>query len=165
MTTVPPTAFVVDEQLCFALYAASRAMSAAYRPGLAALGLTYTQYLVLLVLWEDGPIPLGAVCQRLGLDSATVSPLVRRLESKGLVTRRRLTSDERVVEVSTTAEGDALYDRAGAVQREVEAATGLAGRELAVLREELHQLTRRLETHTTRRASADDGAGDQPGAA
>ncbi len=104
---------VLRRQVCFALYAASRAMTDVYRPILDAVGLTYPQYLVLLVLWErDGDAPavseLGA---ELRLDSGTLSPLLKRLEAVGLVVRRRSARDERRVEVELTDAGRALRER------------------------------------------------------
>ena len=98
----------LDDQLCFALYAASRAMTAQYRPYLDALGLTYPQYLALVVLWDDGPSTVGHLGERLRLDSGTLSPLLKRLEAAGLITRKRRADDERLVEVRTTPAGRRL---------------------------------------------------------
>lgn len=98
----------LDEQLCFALYSASRAMTAAYRPILAPMGLTYPQYLVMLVLWEDGTSTVSALGRRLDLDSGTLSPLLRRLEAAGYVQRERRVGDERVVDVHLTDSGSRL---------------------------------------------------------
>ncbi len=98
----------LDDQLCFALYAASRAMTARYRPHLDELGLTYPQYLVLVVLWDEGPATVGHLGERLRLDSGTLSPLLKRLEAAGLITRQRRADDERSVEVRTTAAGRRL---------------------------------------------------------
>lgn len=105
----------LDDQLCFALYAASRAVISAQRPGLCELGLTYPQYLVMLVLWEEGEVAIGRLCRRLYLDSGTVSPLVRRLEVSGLVERRRSAADERSTVVALTEEGAAMADRSECV--------------------------------------------------
>ncbi|QTI69131.1 MarR family winged helix-turn-helix transcriptional regulator [Gordonia polyisoprenivorans] len=105
----------LDDQLCFALYAASRAVIAAQRPGLQELGLTYPQYLVMLVMWEERSVPVGRLCERLHLDSGTVSPLVRRLEGAGLVERRRSTEDERSIIVELTPAGSALGERSDCV--------------------------------------------------
>ncbi|MGC5258335.1 MarR family winged helix-turn-helix transcriptional regulator [Gordonia sp. DT218] len=109
------TSVRLDDQLCFALYTASRAVIAAQRPGLRELGLTYPQYLAMLVLWEEDEISVGRLCQRLHLDSGTVSPLVRRLETLGHVTRRRSDDDERSVTVALTPEGVALGGHADCV--------------------------------------------------
>ncbi|HUA81932.1 MAG TPA: MarR family transcriptional regulator [Dyella sp.] len=108
---------LLDEQLCFALYAASRRMTAAYRPLLDALGLTYPQYLVMLVLWERDALTVRELGERLQLDSGTLTPLLKRLEQAGLVGRRRRQSDEREVEITLTQAGDNLRERAAEVPR------------------------------------------------
>ncbi|WP_353862470.1 MarR family winged helix-turn-helix transcriptional regulator [Svornostia abyssi] len=113
MATAPvEDPLALDRQVCFALYAASRAVTAAYRPLLEPLGLTYPQYLVMLVLWERGPLPVHEIGDALRLDSGTLSPLLKRLEAGGLVRRRRSAEDERRVLVALTDEGRALRDRA-----------------------------------------------------
>ncbi|QYJ03329.1 MarR family transcriptional regulator [Nocardioides panacisoli] len=148
----------LDDQLCFAIYGASQAMTAAYRDGLAAHGLTYTQYVALLALWEDDVVSMRDLCARLHLDSATLSPLLKRLEARGLVTRERAAADERTVLVSCTAQGRALREPVAAVQAGVEADTGLTGAELAELREELHAVAHRLrESRRSRTASGEVG--------
>ena len=131
----------LDEQLCFALYTASRAMTSCYRPMLDSLGLTYPQYLVLLVLWERGDTQVTGIGQALQLETGTLSPLLKRLEATGLVTRTRQSGDERSVVVGLTPEGLALEERAAAVQREAGAATGLRDAEIAALRMTLQVLT------------------------
>lgn len=102
----------LDRQLCFALHAASRAMTQAYQPVLAPLGLTYPQYLVMLVLWEQDGRSVGELGQQLCLDSGTLSPLLRRLQSRGLLERRRDPDDERRVTLHLTRDGWALRRRA-----------------------------------------------------
>src|SRR5690606_35495273 len=102
----------LDEHLCFALYSASRAMTAAYRPLLTELGITYPQYLVLLVLGEEGDISVGRLGERLQLDSGTLSPLLKRMEAGGIVRRQRSETDERQVEVALTTEGKRLRRKA-----------------------------------------------------
>lgn len=131
----------LDEQLCFALYSASRAVTARYRPLLDALGLTYPQYLVMLVLWESGPATVSALGGRLRLDSGTLSPLLKRLESAGFVGRYRRAEDERAVEVRLTAKGRRLRERAEAIPRVICGATGLPEQAAASLTAELHLLT------------------------
>jgi DNA-binding MarR family transcriptional regulator len=131
----------LDEQLCFALYTASRAMTSCYRPMLDVLGLTYPQFLVLLVLWERGDTQVTGIGQALQLETGTLSPLLKRLEATGLVTRTRQSGDERSVVVGLTPEGLALEERAAAVQREAGAATGLRDAEIAALRMTLQVLT------------------------
>ncbi|WP_027059410.1 MarR family winged helix-turn-helix transcriptional regulator [Mesorhizobium loti] len=98
----------LDQQLCFALYSASGLMTKVYRPLLEPLGLTYPQYLVMLALWERAPSTIGALGEALGLDSATLTPLLKRMEAGGLITRRRDAADERRVLVEPTAKGQAM---------------------------------------------------------
>jgi MarR family transcriptional regulator, organic hydroperoxide resistance regulator len=106
----------LDQQLCFALYDASRALIRAYGPLLEPLGLTYPQYVTLLALWETSePVTVGALGERLGLDSGTLTPLLKRLEQSGLVERRRDTSDERRVFIVPTSVGWALREKAAAI--------------------------------------------------
>jgi DNA-binding MarR family transcriptional regulator len=134
----------LEDQLCFALYAASRAMTAVYAPLLEGLELTYPQYLVLLVLWDHDGERVSHIGDRLQLDSATLTPLLKRFEARGLVERRRSAADERVVEVFLTAEGKRLKRRAAEIPLRVFAKSGLSGPELAALRATLQDLTRRL---------------------
>ena len=131
----------LDDQLCFALYSASRAMTAAYRPQLTELGLTYPQYLVLLVLREDGRVSVGHLGDRLQLDSGTLSPLLKRMEGIGIVSRRRSVDDERQLEVMLTPQGHAIARRAECIPEKLFLATGLTGKEVAELRDEIHALT------------------------
>ncbi|HEY7598009.1 MAG TPA: MarR family transcriptional regulator [Actinophytocola sp.] len=131
----------LDRQVCFALYAASRAVTQLYRPVLDALGLTYPQYLVLLVLWERGPVTVKELGAALDLDSGTLSPLLKRLSAAGLVARDRREDDERCVEVRVTAAGERLRARAAGVPRKIAKATGLRAAELAELRRTLIALT------------------------
>lgn len=140
----PQSAFTLDDQICFALYTASRAMTSAYRDGLDQLGLTYTQYVVLLLLWEHDSLPMNQLGERLHLDSATLSPLLKRMARRHLVTRRRSPDDERIVEITCTTAGHELRDRVRVVQAQVERSTGLSGRELATMRADLHRLAARL---------------------
>lgn len=130
----------LDNQLCFALYAASNAMTRLYRDQLEPLGLTYPQYLVLLVLWEQDGIAVKAIGRRLHLDSGTLTPLLKRMEQAGLVERRRSKADERQVDICLTAAGQALKARI----REVRAALGcllpLPATDIARLRTELQGL-------------------------
>ena len=137
-------ALKLDNQLCFALYAASRAMTAAYRPLLEALGLTYPQYLVMLVLWETGGSTVKDLGAALRLDSGTLSPLLKRLEAAGMVERRRSVADERVVEVAPTEAGLVLKRQAMSVPHEMACRAQLNEREIAALREELRRLERTL---------------------
>jgi len=138
-------ALALDNQLCFAVYAASHAFARAYRPLLEALGLTYPQYLVMLVLWERDGLTVRAVGDRLGLDSGTLTPLLKRLAAAGLVTRTRDESDERQVLVGLTPAGRALRTRAAAVPRRMGALIGLEAEERDNLRAAVDRLTRSLE--------------------
>ena len=135
------TAPRLDDQLCFALYSASRAVTAAYRPLLTELNLTYPQYLVLLVLWEEGRATVGRLCERLHLDSGTLSPLLKRLESVGYVTRERSTDDERRVEIVLTAAGKRLQARASCIPERLMAMSEMSPDELVSLRDAVLRLT------------------------
>jgi DNA-binding MarR family transcriptional regulator len=141
---------LLDDQLCFALYAAQRAVTAAYRPLLDDLGLTYPQYLVLLVLWERGETTVKELAGALRLDYGTVSPLLKRLERAGLVRRERAVSDERAVLVACTGRGEQLRERAARVPGALLAATELDGAGVTRLREELWQLAERAEAAAER---------------
>jgi MarR family transcriptional regulator, organic hydroperoxide resistance regulator len=145
--TQPPTPqLALDNQLCFALYSASRAITRAYGPPLAELGLTYPQYLAMLALWEaDGPMAVGDVSARLRLDSGTVTPLLKRLELIGLVTRERDGKDERRVLVRLTPTGDALRQAAAAVPARIFPQLGMTPAELVRLRDELTRMVAVLD--------------------
>ncbi|WP_037675285.1 MarR family winged helix-turn-helix transcriptional regulator [Streptomyces griseus] len=149
-TTPTPTAeenwLRLDRQICFSLQAASRAFNGVYRVVLKDLGLTYPQYLVMLVLWEQGALPVKKLGEHLRLDSGTLSPLLKRLEAAGLVRRERSARDERSVEVRPTEEGAALRERALQVPRRIAAATGFDLDEIRDLRERLDQLTGALDS-------------------
>ncbi|MBZ0221500.1 MAG: MarR family transcriptional regulator [Dokdonella sp.] len=136
----------LDEQLCFALYAASRAMTAAYRPLLEPLDLTYPQYLVLLVLWEVEACNVRELGERLQLDSGTLTPLLKRMQAAGLVTRRRLRSDARVVEIRITQAGRALHARALEIPACLIRHSGLSAQNLTELRGSLTRLTGSLSS-------------------
>ncbi|MEU5040401.1 MarR family winged helix-turn-helix transcriptional regulator [Streptomyces griseorubiginosus] len=141
---------LLDDQLCFALYTAQRAVTAAYRPLLDELGLTYPQYLVLLVLWERGETTVKELTGALRLDYGTVSPLLKRLEGAGLVRRERAVDDERSVRVACTGRAEELRERAAAVPGALLAATELDGAEAARLRGELWRLAERAGTAAAR---------------
>ncbi|MFB7515250.1 MarR family winged helix-turn-helix transcriptional regulator [Streptomyces sp. NPDC056144] len=146
LDTVPDAEFLrLDHQICFSLHAATRAFNGVYREALKELGLTYPQYLVMLVLWEHGELPVKGIGERLRLDSGTLSPLLKRLEAAGYVERRRSPEDERSVTVRPTAEGTALRGRALGVPRRIAAATGLALDEIVDLRQRLDALATRLD--------------------
>ena len=138
MTADPREAMLkLDNQLCFALVTAARNVVAIYRPILEPLGLTHPQYLVMLALWERSPRPLGDLAADLGMEPPTLSPLVKRLEALGLVSRTRSSRDPRVLDVGLTAAGRELREQALAVPAQVMAATGLDAADLAGLRDAL----------------------------
>lgn len=114
----------IDDQLCFALYSASRAMTRAYGPLLEPLGLTYPQYITMLVLWEQDDLSVTEIGERLALDSGTLTPLLKRLEQEGFVRRERSEADERVVRVQLTAKGKALHKKALTVPAELACRAG-----------------------------------------
>lgn len=127
----------LDNQLCFALVTAARNVVAIYRPILEPLGLTHPQYLVMLALWEQSPRSLRDLADALALDPATVSPLLKRLEVQGLITRARREDDERILDVGLTPAGARLREQALAVPVQVMAATGTDAASLAALRDAL----------------------------
>ena len=126
-------AMQLEKQLCFPLYAASREVIKRYRPHLDALGLTYTQYIVLLVLWETGTISVRDLGRRLYLDSGTLTPLLKTLEKNGLITRRRSDKDERVLLVSVTEAGRALQEKACSIPLAIREAVSLTDEEAETL--------------------------------
>ncbi len=136
----------LNRQVCFAMYSATRATTAAYRPMLEELGLTYPQYLVMLVLWEEQPRSVRELGEELALDSGTLSPLLKRLEALGLVERRRSAEDERRVEVFLTADGAALSAKAAGIPQRLAEAAGLSADELDQLRDTLSRLAAALHT-------------------
>lgn len=127
----------LENQLCFALVTAARNVVAIYRPILEPLGLTHPQYLVMLALWERAPRTLNDLAADLALEPATASPLVKRLEVEGLVARQRSTEDERRLEITLTAAGAALRERAVGVPRQIMAAVGMNVSEVSALRDGL----------------------------
>ncbi|MFF3565903.1 MarR family winged helix-turn-helix transcriptional regulator [Streptomyces sp. NPDC002574] len=135
----------LEQQICFSLQAASRAFGGVYRVVLKDLGLTYPQYLAMLVLWEHGPLPVKRIGEHLRLDSGTLSPLLKRLDAAGLVRRERSTDDERSVTVHLTEEGVALRERALQVPLRISAATGLGLDDISELRTRLERLTSALD--------------------
>lgn len=127
----------LDNQVCFAIVTAARNVVSIYRPVLEPLGLTHPQYLVMLALWERAPRSLRDLAEALALEPATASPLVKRLEAQGLVSRGRRPDDERTLDVALTGEGRALRERALEVPGQIMARTGLNVTELAALRDGL----------------------------
>ena len=142
----------LDHQLCFALYSSSLAMTKLYKPLLEPLGLTYPQYLAMLVLWEGDGVTVSQLGERLMLDSGTLTPLLKRLEAAGLVQRLRDSADERRVLLQLTREGRALKRRALAVPEAVACAAGCELDELARLTARLKTLREQLTASTSRAA-------------
>ena len=130
-----------SEQVCFDLYAASRAVTSAYRPVLEELGLTYPQYLVLLALWEQDDRTVKEIADVLRLDHGTLTPLLRRMENSGLLTRRRSPDDERYVHVALTPRGAGLSSHASRIHCGMKEAMGLDDAGLAALQQTLRLLT------------------------
>ncbi|MFI5801882.1 MarR family winged helix-turn-helix transcriptional regulator [Streptomyces sp. NPDC051561] len=135
----------LDRQVCFSLDASTRAVKSLYRVVLKDLGLTYPQYLVMLVLWERGDQSVKQLGEHLRSDSGTLSPLIKRLEAAGLVRRERSAQDERSVQVRLTEEGAGLRDRALDVPRRFANATGFELEEIGALQERLDRLTAALD--------------------
>jgi DNA-binding MarR family transcriptional regulator len=150
----PPRAdwLQLDRQLCFALYSASLAMTKLYKPLLEPLGLTYPQYLVMLVLWEGDGITVSQLGERVALDSGTLTPLLKRLEASKLVQRLRDNADERRVLLQLTQAGRALKGKAAAVPEAVACASGCALDELAALTARLKALRDQINQSSARAA-------------
>lgn len=134
----------LDNQLCFALYSASLAMTKVYKPLLDSIGLTYPQYLVMLVLWEKEGLMVSEIGEKLSLDSGTLTPLLKRLETSGLVTRIRAVDDERRVHISLTAAGRALKLQAAAIPGCILNASQCSLPELAALTRQVQALRQQL---------------------
>jgi DNA-binding MarR family transcriptional regulator len=134
----------LDNQICFAVYSAAHAFNRVYKPLLDCLGLTYPQYLVMLVLWERDGIPVKEIGERLFLDSGTLTPLLKRLEQAGHIKRTRSTEDERKVLIGLTSQGQALKDKARAVPPSILAASECSVTELLAMKNEIVALRDRL---------------------
>jgi len=134
----------LDEQLCFALYSTSLALNKVYRRLLAPLGLTYPQYLVMMVLWERDGLSVSEIGEKLFLDSATLTPLLKRLEASGLVTRTRASHDERQVIVELSSEGRALKAQAKSVPSELACASECSPDDLVAMKQQLESLREAL---------------------
>jgi MarR family transcriptional regulator, organic hydroperoxide resistance regulator len=140
----------LDNQVCFAIVTAARNIVAIYRPVLEPLGLTHPQYLVMLALWELAPRSLGELAEELAMEPATLSPLVKRLEAQGRVTRARRGSDERVLDIALTDDGRALRAQALDVPRQIMASVGVDAPALAGLRDALAPFAGRRAAPTPR---------------
>ncbi len=144
--TTPPADQVprLDGQLCFALYSTSLAMSKVYRKLLRNMGLTYSQYLVMMVLWERDELTVSEVGERLFLDSATLTPLLKRMEQAELISRARAASDERQVIITLTPHGSGLRHEAAKLLPELSAASGCSLEEVLAMKDELNALRANL---------------------
>jgi len=134
----------LGNQLCFAIYSTAHAFNRVYKPLLDRLGLTYPQYLVMLVLWERDGVPVKDIGERLFLDSGTLTPLLKRLEAAHLLKRTRSAEDERQVLISLTSQGHALREKARAVPQAILAASACSLGELSAMKNELIALRDRL---------------------
>jgi DNA-binding MarR family transcriptional regulator len=134
----------LDNQICFAIYSAAHAFNRVYKPLLDRLGLTYPQYLVMLVLWERDDVPLKDIGEKLFLDSGTLTPLLKRLEAAHLVKRTRSSEDERQVLIALTSQGHALKEKARAVPQSILAASDCSVSELVAMKDEIVALRDRL---------------------
>jgi DNA-binding MarR family transcriptional regulator len=134
----------LDNQICFAIYSTAHAFNRVYKPMLDRLGLTYPQYLVMLVLWERDGVPVKEIGERLFLDSGTLTPLLKRLEHAGFIKRTRSTEDERQVLIGLTPHGQALRDKARSVPPSILAATQCSVTELSAVKNEIVALRDRL---------------------
>ncbi|MBB5711185.1 MarR family transcriptional regulator [Sphingomonas xinjiangensis] len=143
-----PAALPLDDQLCFSLYATSMAITRAYKPMLDRLGITYPQYLVLHALWEQDGRTVGAIAQRLALESSTITPLVKRLEVAGFVTRERNPDDERQVRVRLTGRGAAMREECGCLAESLLERAGMGVDQLAALNRQVQALQHALSAST-----------------
>ncbi|WP_407186363.1 MarR family winged helix-turn-helix transcriptional regulator [Bradyrhizobium centrosematis] len=134
----------LDNQICFAVYSAAHAFNRVYKPLLDRLGLTYPQYLVMLVLWERDDLPVKDIGEKLFLDSGTLTPLLKRLEAAHLVRRTRSREDERQVLIALTAQGQALKEKARSVPQSILAASDCSVSELVAMKDEIVALRDRL---------------------
>jgi DNA-binding MarR family transcriptional regulator len=135
----------LDNQICFAIYSTAHAFNRVYKPLLDRLGLTYPQYLVMLVLWERDDVPVKDIGERLFLDSGTLTPLLKRLEAADLIKRTRSTEDERQVLIALTSQGQALREKARTVPQSILAASACSIGELSAIKNEIVALRDRLD--------------------
>ena len=136
---------LLDQQLCFALYSTSLAMTKVYKPLLEEVGLTYPQYLMMLVLWENDRLPLKELARRLHQDSGALTPVLKRLEAEGYVTRQRNAEDERNLSIELTEAGRALRERAREINGTISGYCALGDAQMNALRENLMTLRAKLE--------------------
>ena len=152
---------LLENQLCFPLYAAARKVTGLYTPYFKPLGITYTQYIVLLVLWEKESATVGDLCKKLYLDNGTVTPLLKKLEERGYVRRTRSTEDERVVMITLTEEGRALKEEAANIPLQVGSCVHLSPEEGAMLHSLLYKILETVEDDNTRHKKRKTGFRDR----
>lgn len=140
----------LNNQLCFAMYAATNAITQAYRQQLSLIGLTYPQYLVLLLLWQSDGMGVREIAQQLRLEAATISPLLKRLEKSGFIVRQRDAQDQRNVKVFLTDQGHAIQVTVSTIQQKVACQTGLSDMEYQGLRDTLHALISTIQSNDVR---------------
>ncbi len=144
---MPPSTndLLLEQQLCFPLYAASRLLTRLYQPLLEPLGLTYPQYIVLLILWQDAPCAVSHIGERAQLASNTLTPLLKRLEQTGLVQRLRSSEDERVVNISLTPAGRALKQKCACIPTQLLQRMGYSRQDAQKLKQQLDSLLAHLQ--------------------
>ncbi len=140
----------LDQQLCFSIYSTAQAFTAAYKPFLDRVGLTYTQYLVLMALWESDGVPISEIGDRLDLDSGTLTPLLKRMEASGFVVRKRNPADERQVLVTLTDRGRSIQGDAAVARRDIVCALGKSEPEVQKLKAMVDELQRALSRTNAR---------------
>lgn len=140
MNDAPHQCLQVDKQPCFSIYRLSNALIRSYRPLLNTLDLTYLQYIVMMVLWEHQQVTVKEIGEKLSLDSGTLTPLLKRLDTKGLISRNRCTNDERVRNISLTEQGLKLRDLAGDIPEKMQCQTGMDYIQLAAIKQSCDQL-------------------------
>ncbi len=138
---------LLSNQLCFALYAATNAITRAYRPALGEVGLTYPQYLVMIVLWENDGLSVKEIASRLHLDSATITPLLKRLEQAKFIKRKRSKQDERIVNIFLTKRGQNIQPQVAEIQQGIVCQTGLLEVEFIRLKKSLHELVETINAN------------------
>lgn len=148
------TPLLLGNQVCFAVYSTAHAFNRFYKPMLDRLGLTYPQYLVMLVLWEQDGLPVKEIGERLFLDSGTLTPLLKRLQAAGLVKRTRSTADERQVIVALTAQGEALKEKARSLPLSILDASQCSVAELSALKKQVESLRDRLNATLAEKVEA-----------
>lgn len=140
-----PASLKLENQICFPLYVIAKEITGLYRPFLDTLDITYPQYLVLMVLWENDGLPVNCIGEKLYLDSGTLTPLLKRLETKGFIVRKRKKEDERVVEVFVTASGKALQQKACEIPEKIYSKIGLAKEDWENLKTSVQKLINKIE--------------------